>query len=932
MLDALKRRFSSWSDFEEALKTLANATQTGDGLETLASFYLQYFRLTYQSEESVFPRVDKKPFPEGWKRELNLGDRDLGIDGIYRRTDDELVAVQVKFRSAQEKLTYSDLATFWSESEYAHLRMVFTNASDVTEVAQRRRGHLLVSKEQLVELDDDFWASFFEFCNSGKTVRPKHKLPRDYQESALVDIQFGFKNNSRGKLIAACGIGKTLIGLWAVERLQARSVLFMAPNLQLIRQTLNEWASQTSEPFVYLAVCSDQTVSSELDELSDALAGTDIPITTSPAEIARFLGLQTSSRKIIFSTYQSLQMVMAAQALSDSEPFDIGIFDEAHKTAGLDSDTGFGAGLSDSTIAIKKRLFMTATERLYSPRLQSAVSELDRKVFSMDNPELYGPIFHRLSFSKAIQAGIISDYRVVVAILAGSELRNLLAKSQRLIDTNSDSDNALDKSLVVNQVVLRKVFEETGVKKIVSYHRSVRDAKVFAQILNEDPRSDDSDIKGFSIDGGMASSKRAETIRNFELADSAVLSNARCLVEGVDIPVIDGVMFASPKNSLIDIVQAVGRALRKPYNSSEERLAAVVVPIILDPDTEEIDVSSSDFDRLYNVIQALRDQDEGIADQIDQLNLEVATGRSRSGRGLSKILHLIVPASVDVDQLESALELRIAEANGNTTGTLTSASRLGSGQRGSGRNRLLRTMGDYTPSKFESSLVRPTLDLFPDLEALLPPATIKINNNNVAHSQRLGVIKSLDTLSFELTSVGKKLKSREVEFNDVFRNQMLLFAEKAEGLRAIYPYRSFIDFMIQVEQVSYLDFLYGIYAVERQDDGELDIAGSIERVEKIRSLGLLTQVANEKSKKEIFEQLSSSSGVTLNFNDVWTDRTTTYNQFRYFRRHLELFENVFIDVNNVFKFREAGQQKAKELLATSGREVNFLDYGNSWWV
>lgn len=933
MHDSLKRPFRSWSEYEEALSNLDLNLDRGDGFEALAKFYLEYNKQTYLLESSHFPRVDETPFPESWVSELGLGNRDLGIDGIYRRVDGDLVAVQVKFRSGRERLTYGELATFWSESENAKFRMVFTNVVEITDVSQRRRGHLLISREQLDSLDDEFWIAFYASCIGNALPEKVKKKPREYQERALSDVLEGFTRSDRGKLIAACGIGKTLIGLWAMERLQAKNILFMAPNLQLIRQTLSEWSNQASETFLYLAVCSDQTIASDLDELSDALSGTDISTTTDPAEIANFLKLRTTSRKVIFSTYQSLGSIAQAIELTKSDSFDFALFDEAHKTAGLDSETGFGLGLHDTKIPIQKRLFLTATERLYSPRLQAAAAENDRVVFSMDNKEIYGEIFHRLSFSQAIAEGIISDYRVVVAVMAGDELRSILTKYDLLLDTDQDeSQRAIRTNLVVNQAILKKVFADTGAQKLVSYHRSVKDAKNFAEVINRDEYFDSLGAKGFSVDGSMSSSKRSQIISEFERAPIGVLANARCLVEGVDIPIIDGVFFANPKNSLIDIVQAVGRALRTPYGSQDRKVAAVVVPILLDADSESIDVSSSNFDRLYNVIQALRDQDEGIAEQVDQLNLQIATTGSSSGRSLGRILRLIVPAGVSIADIEGALELRIAQVNGSQSGSVIPTSALGAGQRQSGRDRKLRTIGDYTPLKYRESLVDPTLAKFLDKNATLSRSVLKMNNNNVGHCEKLGVIVKDTDGNFSLSRLGKAYLDQKVTFEGLFKNQLLTYKDLSSEGADVFPYRIFVEFMLRVKSVSYLEFLYGVYPTDVSAGSENAVSQAVARVEAIRSLSLVPEIANERSKNEILSNLESATGLSMDFNDVWTDRTTTYNQYRYFRRHLELFDDVFFDDANIFKFKSNGETKIKEYLASSGVVLDDLNYGHSWWL
>ena len=929
MLDVLRQRFLGLKDFEQAVSALDTALERGDSMEILADFYLKYFHQVYDLERVHFPRVNGTPFPAEWKRSLNLGGRDLGIDGIFLRSDDDLVTVQSKFRTDQEVLTYAELATFWSESEHAKYRMVFTNVRNISDVAKRRKGHLFVGREQLEQLEGSFWQAFHDYCIGADIKKQARKLPRDYQSIALMDIERGFQTFDRGKLIAACGIGKTLIALWASEQLEAETTLFLAPNLQLIRQTLNEWAAETSKPFSYIVVCSDLTIDSDLDELSDSESGTDVPVTTDVTEIVAFLQLRRSKRKVVFSTYQSLDALANAIRVSNFSGFDVSISDEAHKTTGIDSAGSFGLALSDDHVPTRKRLFLTATERLFSPRLQAAAALQDRIVFSMDNHALYGPVFHRLSFSEAIRKGIICDYRVVLAIVSRNELREVLADNHYLINADNPGQSAIKTQTLVNLAVTKRLFVDTGVKKLVSYHRSVAEAKGFYTILSQDDDFADKRGKAFWVSGAMSSANRAVTMASFSESEPAVLSNARCLIEGVDIPLIDGVLFASPKNSLIDIVQAVGRALRKPPGRTSEKIAAVVVPVVLESETSAVDVTAPEFDRLYSVIQALRDQDDVLAEEIDQVNLQLATGTfRRQSTPFEGKLQLLIPSEVSLEALSEAITLRIAEVNSERAGTVQSASQLGVGQRTSAHDRNLRTMGDYTPSKYQSSLVDPTLQLMPMPVSTILKSAARINNNNIGHCIKLGVLKQEATKNqLSLTVVGEAYRNGTKTFQDVFRNQMMLYADP---ISALFPYRVFVEFLLRMGEVKYWDFLFGIYPASSSDSMSGIVDAAVARAAAARALNVSPSIANLKSQEQISDLLFAATGARFDSADVWSDRTTTYNQFRYFRRHLELYDDIFVDNSNVFQFKAGGEAKARTLLTSSLPLLNEA-YGSVWW-
>ncbi len=902
-------------------------------MEWFARYFFHYYKTVYRVDEAVFPVPDGAQFPEPWRKHLNLSTRDMGIDGLIRSRAGEFTAVQCKFRANNEGLSYKELGTFWADAEHAEQRLVFTNAKSITPDAHRRRGFVSVALEDLQSLPPEFWESLTRHFRDGEqAVLLPRKRPRPYQQRALNDLIAGLRDHPRGKLIAACGIGKTLISLWLAEFQGTDTVLVVAPNLQLIRQTLREWADQASEFFEYIAVCSDSSVALstfDTDEVIDNVTGFDIPTTTDAKVVQRFLEAPANHRKLVLSTYHSLQVVEEGVRTSKFGGFDLGIFDEAHKTAGLDAHVGFGLGLQDEHIPIAKRLFMTATERLYSPRIRAVAEQQDRIVFSMDDEELYGPSLHRLSFSTAIDEGIISDYRIVVAVLGATEIRRILLNYDYLIDTDEDPANRLaeDAHHLLSLAIMEKVHDDLGAKKFVTYHSTVRDARNFAMLVNEKSR----EIIGYSVSGQASSRERAATIRAFEETESASLSNARVLVEGVNIPIIDSVYFVAAKSSLIDIVQALGRALRRPYESEEEKLAYVVIPVIVPEIDGEIDVSSSEFDRLYNVLQALRDQDDAVASEIDQLNLEVATGGSHSRTRLAERLRLLIPGELSVSELQSALMLRIAEVNARPTGSRLRSSSLGAGERVSPIARRVRTIGDYTPRTFCDSLVLPTLARFTRLNSVCARVDLKVNNNNVGHSEKLGLITSDGDGGFGLTTIGKELKSGRVDFDTVFRNQILIYCDNRNE-EPTWPYRLIVETLVHLGQLSYPEFLFGPYAAGSGEAHEDAVRFALNRIEAVRNSGIDITVASEANQEAVLTELTRVTGVSMSLRDVFTDRTTTFNQFRYFRRHLELFQTTLEDRSDVLHVRQGRLSELQGLLSVSSRYLRPTDYGEKLWL
>lgn len=919
MNEIFKTRYRYWQEVEAAISLLPTTVERGNAFEQFASFYFKFFDNLYGLDRVIFPKETGQGFPPDIIERLNLGTSDYGIDGVCETVDGELMAVQAKFRSDRHTITYTEVSTFWSEAYAAERRLIFTNSVEVTRVSARRPGHVEVTLAHLAALEDDFFEALFDYANSAdQAIRHERKTPRPYQESALNDILAGFQEAQRGKLIAACGIGKTLIALWTAEAIDAATVLFVAPNLHLIRQTLSEWSVQASEPFEFLAVCGDSQVADELDEIQSQAVESDVPITTDPHVIASFLGRKNPNR-YVFSTYQSLPMVAAAIENLPTFAFDITFFDEAHRTASIGTSTGFTLGLSESLLPSQRRLFMTATERLYGPRAIDKAQERGVLLFSMDDENVYGPTFHRISFREAIDEGIICPYEIVLVAVSKDEFRTVLLDSGMIIDDDDVTSDAVQTRTLLTSLALTKVFDELGVDKMVSYHESVASARE----LSELPVGEG--VVALHVNGSMSSGQRTEQFEQFELADKALLTNARCLIEGVDIPMIDGICFASPKSSLIDIVQAVGRALRKQWNADDNKVARIVIPALV---SEETDLADPEFEGLFNVIQAIRDQDETLAQLIDDMNLRVSRGGKPRGPAQSGTMTVIPIGHLSVAELLGALELRVASVNARPGIDLIVQVPLGQGERG-GAPRYLRTMADYTPHVLESSLIKPTIDRFTIPTNEYSRASIKINNNNVGHCVKLGVIEESSRGSFMLTPLGERYRSGEISFVSLMQNQMLLYRDERS---ALYPYRLVLEYINAVGTMDYWDFLFGIYGSQDSEDegGLVDLA--ILRRSAIKDYDR-SGTANANAKEILTRELNEATGLSFHHNDIWTDRTSAGNQFRYFLRHVELFDEIFDAQPRELRLSHPTDKTLiSDLLNRSEAVLMAGNYGDAWWL
>lgn len=926
MIEIYREQYSKWGAIEAAIELLDDNKKKGDSFEYFCYFYLKFFADLYQIKEIHCPIVDNRPFPKHVVEKLKLEKTDYGVDGVYINEANEYVAWQAKFRSGRAALTSRELSTFWAEAEYADYRLVISNTHVLPNVAHKKSGHLSILVDRFVSLDNDFFESLMSTANAG-SIQIKHtkKQPRQYQNEILQDILTGFKNADRGKLIAACGIGKTLISMWTLEKLLSKEVIFFAPSLQLVRQTLEEWSIESSSAFQYLCVCSDQTVDSEIDANNIEVGDIDIPVTTSADTVYEFLTKPSEKKRFVFSTYQSANVIRDALIKADNSfSFDIAFFDEAHRTAGV-SNSKFNIALDDGSIKTKRKLFLTATERLVRPRLSSKLEENNFSVFSMNDKSIYGEIFHRLTFGEAIERKIISDYRIVFTGMSGTEYSELVKNNLYVTEDHNDVEAIQN---IYKVALLRKAIKDLGLTKVISFHSKISESKYFANKLNIGSSFEGLNTEISHINGAMTAQERAEIIQDFEDADLGVITNVRCLTEGIDIPLIDAVFFADPKGSMIDIVQAVGRAVRQKFGDTG-KIAYIIVPVLLDQKGQDI-LSGAGFEALFNLIQAMRDQDESLAEWIDSINLAAAKGRIKRSKTAPGKIAINLPTELNTVDFEEALLLRIADVNKNPAGTIGVGSKLGKNERKGDFTRIFKTLCDYTPAKLEESLIAPTFAIIgDDADAIYSSKDIRINNNNVSHCKRVGLLKEVEKNKYKMSLLGLLYKKKEIEFLDILKNQFLLYSEKHnEGV--LFPYREAINFMMNVEHVNYIQFLYSLFSIQFSE-GKPDLQEAISVAKEISNIYPNILLTSEANKNEILEDLNSRYSKSFSYNNVWTDRTTAGNQYRYLIRHLEIYPGCFNAERNIFLINKEKEAFLASLLMESEKCID-TGYGDAIWV
>lgn len=641
---------------------------------------------------------------EEWRKHwMGLGNpdpqSDAGIDLVAVEDVAEnprVFAIQAKFYAEDAKIKKSDgIDSFLSalgKQPFTNGMLFLTSyeaSHHVIEAVQGRDKPVNIIDLITLENSKIDWA---EYAQKEKIVFKESKQVRDYQRKAIANVTVGLKHANRGKLIMACGTGKTFTSLRMAEEMVGAGgrVLFLVPSLSLLSQTLTEWTQESAVPLHSFAVCSDGEVGKRRDKDDDfELLAHELqyPATTNSSTIARELGKRhdVQHMSVVFSTYHSIDVISQAQLQHGLAEFDLIICDEAHRTTGAtygdDDDSAFVKVHDQTVVRGKKRVYMTATPRVYGVQATAKAEKEDIVLYSMDRPEYFGETLHTLTFSEAVHGlGILCDYKVMVLTISEDDVSRALQRAladennslrvddaakivgcwRALSKQDTQADLSFDPEPMRRAVAFCQVIEAKSKGKLHKVS-SKNIAAMFQAVVDEYRQSlielnpNHPDVvsqlvcEAEHVDGGMTATQKevkldwlkAETPEN----TCRVLSNVRCLSEGVDVPALDAVLFLSPRNSQVDVVQSVGRVMRKPRNSNK-KLGYVILPVVI-PSGVSPEVALNDnktYKVVWEVLQALRSHDDRFDAMINKLDL--------AGQDKSKMEVIAITNTLPVKQVK----------------------------------------------------------------------------------------------------------------------------------------------------------------------------------------------------------------------------------------------------------------------------------------
>ncbi|WP_294738537.1 DEAD/DEAH box helicase family protein, partial [uncultured Flavobacterium sp.] len=606
----------------------------------------------------------------------DLGGNDTGIDLVALTIEGDYWAIQCKCYQESSTIDKPAVDSFLSTSsrtfndnegqtqQFGHrLWISTTNKWGANAKEAIKNQHPQVTRVNLNDLADASidWTKLDNGI-SGEIARNPKKTARPHQTEALQNTHQHFLNNDRGKLIMACGTGKTFTALRIAEN-ETKSkglVLFLVPSIALLGQTLNEWYADAVNPINAICICSDPAITKNRKKLEDidtsSVVDLAYPASTDVETILhQFRALQNTANEgmtVVFSTYQSIAVIAKAQKqLTETLPqyaeFDLIICDEAHRTTGVslagEDESAFTKVHNNDFIKAKKRLYMTATPRLYDDNTKSKAAEAEALLCSMDDDTLYGDEIYRIGFGEAVSKNLLTDYKVLILTLNENDVppavQKMIADKESKINSDDASKligciNALSKKML-GEMGVTKETDPDPMRRAVAFCPSIEASEKITATFNtaseayiadlpEEKQLGMQNTTSKHIDGSMDATERNELLSWLKDEpdddECRILTNVRCLSEGVDVPSLDAVLFLSARNSQVDVVQSVGRVMRR---AEGKNYGYIIIPVIVPADVEASKAldDNEHFKVVWTVLNALRAHDDRFNATVNKIEL-----------------------------------------------------------------------------------------------------------------------------------------------------------------------------------------------------------------------------------------------------------------------------------------------------------------------
>lgn len=647
------------------LKTLLDSFRNAAVTEREKGTYFEELICTYLRNEAIYRDLYSDVWTYAdWASEQGLDKRDAGIDMVARTNGTgEFHAIQCKFYAEDYRVQKSDIDSFFTASGKTHFtyRLIVSTTNHWSEHAEDALCDQQppVSKIDLHDLETSQidWSLYQP--KSPAVLKPKKQL-RPHQTNALDSVLNGLTKADRGKLIMACGTGKTFTSLKIAESLtgKGKRVLFLVPSLNLLSQSLTEWTQESDTPLHSFAVCSDSDVGKKRKKDDDTVQTFThelrYPATTNAFRLAEEMTKRHDPlhMSVVFSTYHSIDVISRAQKDHGLGDFDLIICDEAHRTTGAtfdnDDESAFVKVHDQAFIRANKRIYMTATPRIYGDNAKISAIKDNVALCSMDDETLYGKDLYVITFSEAVKRELLVDYKVIVLAIeeahVSRRLQSLLKDDNNQLKVDDAAKiigcwKALSKQGLTDNLIGDNAAMQRAVAfcQVIEIHKGAKTHKVSSkqiaamfQIVVEAYQEEETELtatlvcEAEHVDGSMNASEK-ETKLDWLKAEPPeercrILSNVRCLSEGVDVPALDAVLFLTPRNSQVDVVQSVGRVMR---TASGKKRGYVILPVVIPAGMEAHEALNDNktYAVVWQVLQALRSHDDRFDAMVNKLDL-----------------------------------------------------------------------------------------------------------------------------------------------------------------------------------------------------------------------------------------------------------------------------------------------------------------------